>query len=199
MWPESYYRENDPAKRWELLQEAAREGWIDRQEQTLREELWSLRYGQKKVKKGPPHDRYIGFWVTMNLNLQDIDSRFRRRSILRETDQLLTELGIDATQLEDSRRELVYLELLHAMRIFYSTCTDGTYNSQLFGLMRLKEDKLIEKIIYDIFNIAYRMPKKLAMSERFVLLQQAAYKGFYERYPNHVDLLDQLIESEQEK
>lgn len=196
LWPENYYLENDPKLRWELLQSAAQEGKIDPQEKAMREDLWTRRYGKKPAKKGPPSDGYIGLWMTMSLHLRDLNSRFRRRSIIKELDQKLNELGVDATQLDGRMRELVDLELLHAMRIFYSTCTEGTYNSQLFGLMRLKEDRLIEKIVYDVYDIAYLMPEKLGMNERFCALQKAAYQGFAERYPNNIGLLDDLIHQE---
>ena len=193
LWPESYYLENDPKSRWELLQKAAQEGKIDPQEKALREELWTKRYGRKMNKKGPIGDGYIGLWVTMSLHLRDLDSKLRRRTILKELDRELVELGLDATRLDARTRELVDLELLHAMRIFYITCNEGSYNSQLFGLMRLKENRLIEKIAFDVYGIAYQMPEKLGMTERFEALQKAAYRGFAERYPNSIDLLDDLI------
>ena len=42
VWPESYYLENDPDRRWELLQNAAEKGQIDPQEKALREKTEEL-------------------------------------------------------------------------------------------------------------------------------------------------------------
>ena len=194
VWPESYYLENDPDRRWELLQNAAEKGQIDPQEKALREELWQRRYGKKRAKKGASGDGYIGFWLTLSLNLQDINSRFRRRAMAGEIRRKAEQLGIDATRLEGRERELVDRELHHAMRLFYTTCTEGNYGTQVFGLMRMKADRLVGKIAGDVYATVYLLPQRLEMSERFALLQRAAYDEFCDRYPDSADLLDRLIE-----
>ena len=192
-WPESYYLETAPQKRWALLQEAISGGKIDQEEAALREKLWKRRYGENLSPKAPARDGYVGLWVTMNVHSKDIDSRFRRRGIIKEVQKLLDELGIDDPQADAQEKELIQQELFHAMEIYYSTCNEGTYNSQIFGLMRMKKDRLIDKIIADVYTVAYEMPAKMELSERFAPLRKAAYDAFCETYPDEVERLDQAI------
>ena len=69
----------------------------------------------------------------MNVHSKDIDSRFRRRGIIKEIQNMLDELGIDDPQADAREKELTQQELFHAMEIYYSTCNEGTYNSQVFA------------------------------------------------------------------
>ena len=192
-WPESYYIETVPQKRWDLLQDAIESGKMDQEEAALREKLWKRRYSNGRSPKAPPRDGYVALWVTMNVHSKDIDSRFRRRGIIKEIQNMLDELGIDDPQADAREKELTQQELFHAMEIYYSTCNEGTYNSQIFGLMRMKKDRLIDKIIADVYTVAYEMPAKMELSERFAPLRKAAYDAFCETYPEEAARLDEVI------
>ena len=198
-WPESYYLETAPQKRWELLQEAISSGKIDQEEAALREKLWKRRYGEKTSPKAQPRDGYIALWVTMNVHARDINSRFRRRGIIKEIQTMLDQLGIDDPQASAQEKELTQQELFHAMEIYYSTCSEGTYNSQIFGLMRMKKDRLIDKIIADVYLVAYEMPAKMELSERFAPLRKAAYDAFCETYPDEAERMNQAIFGAEER
>ena len=52
-WPESYYIETAPQKRWDLLQDAIESGKMDQEEAALREKLWKRRYSNGRSPKAP--------------------------------------------------------------------------------------------------------------------------------------------------
>ena len=61
-----YYRETDPAKRKELLEQAiAEEGATE--ENQARKEIWDARYSMKSDLGGQA-DGYLKFWMTIEFN-----------------------------------------------------------------------------------------------------------------------------------
>lgn len=192
-WPECYYEETDPLKRRALLEEAIEKGEGEPAVNALRQKLWALRYGERTRKNAPPADGYVALWVTMSFRRKDVDSRFRARAAEKELSGMLVRLRIDSPEAGEEERFLVYRELVHAMGIYLSTCTEGSYNTQIFGLMRLKKERLIEKIVYDVYSVAYELPAKLGMEEKFEPLRRAAYEAFSDAYPDEVELLDGAI------
>ncbi len=66
----------------------------------------------------PPADGYAGLWITMNLWRRDTASRFRVRAAVKELSGMLKQLGIDAPQASSLEQELVYRELVHAVRLY---------------------------------------------------------------------------------
>lgn len=138
-WPQCYYDELDARRRKEMLDSAIENGEGNPEENAVRQKLWALRYGQPK-KNMPPADGYAGLWITMNLWRRDTASRFRVRAAVKELGGMLRQLGIDAPQASGLEQELVYQELVHAVRLYLSTCAEGSYNTRFLGMVRLKPE-----------------------------------------------------------
>ena len=191
-WPQCYYDELDARKRKDLLDKAIENGEGAPEENAVRQKLWALRYGQPK-KNMPPADGYAGLWITMNLWRRDTASRFRVRAAVKELSGMLKQLGIDAPQASSLEQELVYRELVHAVRLYLSTCTEGSYNTRFLGMVRLKPEQLVDKIVNEICGVAYELPERLGMEEQFAPLRRAAYEAFSAAYPEQVGKLDSAI------
>ena len=106
---------------------------------------------------------------------------------------MLKQLGIDAPQASSLEQELVYRELVHAVRLYLSTCTEGSYNTRFLGMVRLKPEQLVDKIVNEICGVAYELPERLGMEEQFAPLRRAAYEAFSAAYPEQVGKLDSAI------
>ncbi len=197
-WPECYYEEFDARKRKALLDEALARQEGDPQENAIRQKLWALRYGAEK-KNMPPADGYAALWMNMNLWRKDTASRFRIRAAVKDLSGMLKKLGLDTLPEDATERALMDRELVHAVRLYLSTCSQGSYNTRFLGMMRLKPEQLVEKIVSEIYGVAYELPEKLGMTQQFEPLRRAAYKAFSMEYPDDTDLLDSMIVQDTQK
>lgn len=193
-WPECYYEETDPLVRRELLTQAMAAGEGDPAENELRQKLWALRYGAPDKRGKRPPDSCIRFWVTATMCARDAGSRFGARAAAKELSRDLAALDVYPAAADAREQQLVYRELVHAMTVYLATCTEGSYNSQVFGLMKMKQSSLVQKITADIATVTGRLPRQLGMEEAFAPLRRAACAAFADAYPNDVGLLEQQLE-----
>ena len=108
-------------------------------------------------------------------------------------DGVICDDELTPAQLRGLEQELVYQELVHAVRLYLSTCAEGSYNTRFLGMVRLKPEQLVEKIVAEIYGVAYELPEKLGMAAQFAPLRRAAYEAFSAAYPDEVGLLDSAI------
>ncbi len=191
-WPECYYQENDAQKRLALLEDAIQKREGDDAENALRKKLWGLRYGRQIKKNGPLPDGYVGLWVALNYHRQD-RSYFRLRSAVREIEGRLRDLGIDHMQNTEQEQQLLHRELVHAVSLYLSTCNEGSYSTQVFGLMKMKPESLVQKIAAEIYDVTCDLPARLGLAQRLKPLRKAAFEAFYETFPDHTELLEDTI------
>lgn len=196
-WPDCYYEETDPFARLALLREAIEKGEGEAQENAARLQLWEKRYAGASEKSKTAPDGYVGLWVTMMVQLNDIKSRMKMNRAAKELARMLEKLGAN-DPLEEPARTLQAQEWVHAMEVYLSTCSEGSYSTQLFGMMRIKKDRLEEKIAYDVYRTAYELPQKLQMGEQFGFLQRAAGEALKEMYPASAELLSAILTGEAE-
>ena len=191
-WPECYYQEKDAQKRLALLQEAIQAGEGDETENAIRKKLWGLRYGQQPKKNAPLPDGYVGLWVALNYHRQD-RSYFRLRSAVREIEGRLRDLGIDSMRDTEQEQQLLHRELVHAVSLYLSTCNEGSYSTQVFGLMKMKQENLVQKIAAEIYDVTCDLPARLGLAQQLQPLRKAAFEAFYETFPDHAELLEETI------
>ncbi len=191
-WPECYYQENDAKKRLALLEEAIQAGEGDEAENVLRKKLWALRYGQQAKKNGPLPDGYVGLWVALNYHRQD-RSYFQLRGAVREIEGRLRDLGINSMQGTEQEQQLLHRELVHAVSLYLSTCNEGSYSTQVFGLMKMKPESLVQKIAAEIYDVTCDLPARLGLAEQLKPLRKAAFEAFYDTFPDHEELLQDTI------
>ena len=191
-WPECYYQENDAKKRLALLEEAIQAGEGDEAENVLRKKLWALRYGQQAKKNGPLPDGYVGLWVALNYHRQD-RSYFQLRGAVREIEGRLRDLGINSMQGTEQEQQLLHRELVHAVSLYLSTCNEGSYSAQVFGLMKMKPESLVQKIAAEIYDVTCDLPARLGLAEQLKPLRKAAFEAFYDTFPDYEELLQDTI------
>lgn len=191
-WPECYYQENDAKKRLALLEEAIQAGEGDEAENVLRKKLWALRYGQQAKKNGPLPDGYVGLWVALNYHRQD-RSYFQLRGAVREIEGRLRDLGINSMQGTEQEQQLLHRELMHAVSLYLSTCNEGSYSTQVFGLMKMKPESLVQKIAAEIYDVTCDLPARLGLAEQLKPLRKAAFEAFYDTFPDYEELLQDTI------
>lgn len=178
-----YYRETDPAKRKELLDQAiAEEG--NTEENQARKEIWDARYCMKSDLGGQA-DGYLKFWMTIEFNRSSgnrlFGSKGARKDLQKELDQVhFRELA----QKSDLHRELIYRECEHLVKLYMDLCqTDKSYNTILCGLVTMKKADVKAKLQNDIYETAVKVPRTLEMEQELELLTKAARKVFEDYFP----------------
>ena len=153
-----YYRETDPAKRKELLEQAiAEEGATE--ENQARREIWDARYSMKSDLGGQA-DGYLKFWMTIEFNRTSgnrwFTSKGARKGLQKELDQVhFHELAAKS----ELHRELIYRECEHLVKLYMDLCqTDKSYNTILCGLVTMKKDDVKSKLQRDIYETAVKVP-----------------------------------------
>lgn len=178
-----YYRETDPAKRKELLEQAiAEEGATE--ENQARKEIWDARYSMKSDLGGQA-DGYLKFWMTIEFNRTSgnrwFSSRGARKDLMKELNQVRF---VELAGRSDMYRELVGRECEHLVKMYMDLCqTDRSYNTILCGLVTIKKDDVKSKLQRDIYETAVKVPKELEMEQELALLTRAARKVYEEYFP----------------
>ena len=178
-----YYRETDPAKRKELLEQAiAEEGATE--ENQARSEIWDARYSMKSDLGGQA-DGYLKFWMTIEFNRTSgnrwFTSKGARKGLQKELDQVhFHELAAKS----ELHRELIYRECEHLVKLYMDLCqTDKSYNTILCGLVTMKRDDVKSKLQRDIYETAVKVPRELDMEQELALLTRAARKVYEDYFP----------------
>ena len=179
-----YYRETDPAKRKELLEQAiAEEGATE--ENQARREIWDARYSMKSDLGGQA-DGYLKFWMTIEFNRTSgnrwFTSKGARKGLQKELDQVhFHELAAKS----ELHRELIYRECEHLVKLYMDLCqTDKSYNTTIFGLIHIKEDSAKAKVQRDIRETAVELPANLGMEAELGIITRAAREIYRQYYPN---------------
>ena len=186
-WPERYYETFDAEKRRQLLAEAMAAGEGGAAENEIRRRLWELRYAKPR-KNAPPADRYIALWLALDhwrkAGLAPRQERAARKELAGYA-ALLQPEG-DAALV----RPLVHSELVHAVRLYLSTCAQSNYGTMLMGLVRLKDEQLIAKAAKEVAEVTCLVPRWAGMAEDFALLAPAAREAFALVFPDGADVLE---------
>lgn len=189
-WPEGYYEEFDPEKRRQLLEEAMAAGEGDAAENGLRRRLWELRY-EKARKNAPPADRYIALWLTLDHWRKSGLSPRQARAARRELAPMAALLQPEGD--EAAVRPLVHNELVHATRLYLNTCAQSSYGTVLLGLVRLKNDQLVEKAAKEVAEVTSLVPRWAGLAGEFAPLAPAAREAFGLVFPEGVEVLERAF------
>ena len=188
-----YYEESDPLRRKKLLklileQEGASE------ENIARKEIFEARYAKtSKADKQAPADGYLGLWMVLEYNKNvgggflGLNIRQAQKEIRRHLSKLKIREFHDRSGVYAS---LIERELEHMVRVYIQLCQkDRTYNSTIFGMMKMSSESAERKLKEDITSIMDLLPEKLQMTEELSLITTAVRKVYDEVFP-HDDLDD---------
>lgn len=175
-----YYREADPKKRRNLLEQEIEAG-TDPEANQIRKEIWEARYSE--MDEATMADGYLRFWMAMEFNRKAANKWFGVKGAVKEIRKELNSVKFqELQQKSDLHRELLYRECCHLVRLYIDLCkTDRSYNSMLAGIITIKKEDVTAKIKRDIYETAVCLPRDLGMEEELSLLTKAA-REIYELY-----------------
>lgn len=175
-----YYREADPKKRRNLLEQEIEAG-TDPEANQYRKEIWEARYSE--MDEVTMADGYLRFWMAMEFNRKAANKWFGVKGAVKEIRKELNSVKFqELQQKSDLHRELLYRECCHLVRLYIDLCkTDRSYNSMLAGIITIKKEDVTAKIKRDIYETAVCLPRDLGMEEELSLLTKAA-REIYELY-----------------
>lgn len=186
-WPEAYYQSTDREERLVCLKERLESGEADEKDR-LRMKYWELRYKQREnMPEGV--DYFIRSWMEMYFISRKPDSRLQRKQYKKILEEVKKDFGFHlAKESGSAGEEVLYQELCNAVSLYIELCkTDSKYNSQLLGIIKLKPDKLAEKIGNELWRISVRVPEALEEAENFEALKRACQNTFWKMYPKYTD------------
>ena len=167
-WPESYFKEMDPAKRKAMLDQRSEEDDGEFLEQLKK--LFAIRY--KKDDKGKYVDTFLRYWLELRVAAENLDGLFAERRNRKTVKEALKNLCLDETS--EFPSDLMYQEMCHLTAAYIVLCSkDINYTAVLWGLGKKNDDKIQDKINLDLERIGEAIPKYLHMEEEFQVLKPA--------------------------
>ncbi len=146
---DEYYRESDPAKRRVVLETLTPEECGEEMVGQIKK-LYELRYSQDN--KGSYADRFLGAWMELIMLANSADGFFSRRTRQKSFQKAMQKLCLEEGA--GFSRDVLYREMCHLAATYIMTCQqDGTYQSILFGLGRISDERLKRKITADLEQI----------------------------------------------
>lgn len=177
-----YYQETNKDKRKKILEAAIEEEGMNPEDE-LRLELWERRYGQRK-NEPEGIDRYIRGWMGM-LYLDQSASFFSgKRKALREIRKVKEDWNEELLKGKGELGEkLMYQEMYNMIKLYMELCvTDRSYTTTMFGMMRVDEKKIVQRMEKEIYVVTCEIPRNLGMQEEFQILRKAAKDAFTDQY-----------------
>ena len=181
-WTFEYRRETDRTRRADILKRAAAEDLADKSVE-IRQKLFDARYDNKN---GYDIDYFIRGFV----NLQSLKRRVylpgEKKRLRREVEGIKKDWQFDlcASYGETGARAL-HDELYNLTLLYIELCKrDKTYNSILWGMGHIGENKQTNKIIVEINEVAGNIPSKVDAEDELRPFTEAAMEALRSVYPN---------------
>ena len=154
-----YYRETEPEKRKELLEQAIASG-EDQEANKIRKEIWEARY-KGTTNEGGIADGYLKFWMALEFNRNAGHKVFGSGRAQKEIRKELDDVKFREIRAKSALHgELLHRECQHLVRFYMDLCEkDKNYNSVLCGLITIKKDSAKAKLQRDIYETAILLRK----------------------------------------
>ncbi|MCD7867047.1 MAG: hypothetical protein LUF78_14150 [Clostridiales bacterium] len=180
-----YYREYNPMKRKELLEKSMAEG-EEPEENAIRKQIWEIRYAEaSSAAEGGRADGFLALWMTLEFNRSSGPRIFGSRGVQKEVRKHLKKLKFQEMSSEsDLHAQLLYRECCHMVGTYIQLCQeDRSYNSTLFGVMRMNKENSKDKLQRDIYETAIALPASIHMEEELGIITRAAREMLKLYYP----------------
>ncbi len=178
-----YYRESDPLKRKELLDQAIASG-EDKEANEIRQEIWNARYGTKS-EQGGPADGFLRLWMLLEFNRNTAKKWFGVKGACKEIRKEMDSVNFhDFLSRGGLYEELMYRECKHLVAVYIDLCgKDKTYNSVLLGMMTMKKENAEAKLKRDLYETAVCVPRDLGLQKELELITRAARELYEVQFP----------------
>ena len=180
----AYYREADPMKRKQLLDQSEAAG-EEPEANKIRREIWEARY-HEKGENGSLADGFLKLWMSMEFNRNSgnrwfTGSRGARKEITKE---LAAVKFHEIRQKSGLHEQLLYRECCHLVDLYMNLCShDKSYNTIICGIITISKDSAKAKLQKDIYETAVRLPGELGMQEELGLITKAAREIYEIQFP----------------
>lgn len=192
--PDMFFEAVDVDERKEIL-ERMKKSDTDPEVVKICEELFERRHISRE-KNVQSIDYAIRGIVNMKFLPEVARGWFSKNKLPDKVDEILNDLGYGVCEKYGSLgRELWFKELCNTMRLYIHLCQkDKAYSSIVFGIGKIKPERLAEKIGQDVVTLTYSIPKEIGMLQEFEQLAQAAKTVYVESYPKLAMLYEQLLD-----
>jgi hypothetical protein len=148
--------------------------------------LRELRYGRKKKLFGGAADAFLSAMLDLLFINNQVDNGLGARGAQRELAKTGTALGLDEYASYGWRgREMFLREYKNAVRYFVELGKeDKTYSSGFLHLARLSDGKMENKFARDLGIMAYKLPRRFGLADRFAPFARGAAESFAELFPD---------------
>lgn len=180
----AYYREADPMKRRQLLDQSIAAG-EEPEQNKIRSEIWDARY-HEPGENGTVADGFLKLWMSMEFNRNSGNkwfgsSRGARKEISRELAKIKFQEIREKSALHE---DLLYRECCHLVNLYMDLCAkDKSYNTIICGIITISKDRAKEKLQRDIYETAVLLPVELKMEKELELVVKAAREIYELQFP----------------
>lgn len=180
----AYYRESDPMKRRQLLDQSIAAG-EEPEANAIRREIWEARY-HEPGESGSVADGYLKLWMAMEFNRNSGNKWFSgtkgaRKEIMRELAAVKIHEICEKSELH---KELIYRECCHLVNLYMDLCAkDKTYNTIICGIVTMSKDSVKAKLQKDIYETAVRLPGEIKMEQELGIITRAAREIYELQFP----------------
>ena len=88
---------------------------------------------------------------------------------------------------------LLHSELMHAVRLYLTTCVQSNYGTLLMGMMRMKDEQIVGKAAKEVAEVTLTVPRWAGMDETFAPLAPAAREAFALVFPAGAEALERAF------
>ena len=190
-WEEKYYRETNAEDRKALLDERNAEG-EETQELALINRLFEARYVPEAKENANIDHMLRGM---MNIKFAQPKKGLFSKGADKQLKEIYRDLGKEiADEYGETGRRVWYRELKNLGYTFLELCKDDrNYSSFLWGLGKMKDATLKNKLAADIYVTACEKPAELGAAEELSVFTAAITDAYYEMFPKDRESLEKLI------
>ncbi|MFA6847630.1 MAG: DUF6553 family protein [Lachnospiraceae bacterium] len=190
-----YYREIDPGKRKQLLDELCMTEEDDGANE-YRRHLYELRHVDRK---DPAHEVDLFLWNCINLPFIYKSKTLFMSGPIKEVRKIMKDMGAaESSEYGDAGEKAFYWEMRNTMKRYLSTCDDKNYRRKLFGLMSASDEDRIVQTCKDAWEMSYGIAGRLhledemkvfckAVEDEYSTIDDGAAARFAEYSQNHDD------------
>lgn len=189
-----YYNELEPSKRKELLK-ACVDAFPEDKLNTLRKELWTIRYTDPKTKTDSV-DLFLWHCVNLLYIYKTSGRTLFNKSGIKEILKIRTAMGCEQAQkFGTDGQKVLYQEFLNAVQRYYHVCSgDKCYHKKLFGLAVMRNEEYHKKLTQDAWRLAEGLKEKFDINGEMDLFCKAAKDAYFKFEPQAEKLWKEYIQ-----
>lgn len=166
---EEYYREPDPVKRKELLDEYCPDEGAEALQDQMRI-LFDLRY--RHNRKGGYDDCFLRSWLDLKLAAGGPGSMMSKKRGTKQVRAAVHQLCLD--RMGEFADEILYEEMCHLTMVYISSCLqDSKYIGAFWGLGKISDERQRSRVTVDLDELVQGLSRYPGVEEDIRILKRA--------------------------